>query len=233
MHYTDLHRRLKSLEAKISDRRPTSLQLDALVRGSRSPVQAYGLSQFTKGRDLPIIVAVGINYTQGEVVCPRKQPGMVEVEDKLTNQRRFVKKALEAYEKHKLQWAEKQRASSSALEPPVGENFHLVMTNFCLWITNKRWFDRDVSDNDRELLLENNPLFDGKPTRGSDWPHLDQLANELSDEALLWIPHGLGGGSNGPHTLFKDFCSNHHSMNWIMTPNLSFPYNSYGRSFPN
>jgi hypothetical protein len=224
MEYNELHYRLIELEQLIRDERPLHNKLATLIRTNRCPVQGYGLSRATRGRDLPVVVAVGVNYSQNTMVCPRDTAAN-GVEDALTNCRAQLDQALAAYRRHRVDWASENRASSEILDPP--SEYHFVAANFCLWITSDRWLK--LRDDDRKLLLESNPLFDSERTGAPDWPHLDRLAVTLKSAPVLWVPHGLNGGAL---QLFAVFRTTRMPMNWIMTPNLSYPYKSYGTRFP-
>jgi hypothetical protein len=238
MRYDDLHTLLRALESRVSDVRPQQSGLDALVRNipQRTPVQAFGLSRHTENKNPDrVVVAVGINYTQGPMRCPRdglhrNAPDKAAVVDGLGGHRSLVTRAFDAYRNSPGEWARNGCASSAAVDVPSGDNFHLVMTNFCLWITNDAWADlARTSESSKVQLLTNNPLFDGETTGAPGWPHLTRLAEELRQEDTVWVPHGITG--DVPQ-LFFDFVATRPGMGWIVAPNLSRPYNYSGKSFP-
>jgi hypothetical protein len=248
MRYNDLHKTLRKLESRISGARPQQIALDALVRNipDRTPVQGFGLSRHTQereGDDLTVIVAVGINYTQGKMKCPRDglrnaPPDPEAVVDGLGYHRNSVEKLFNAYRKSREEWANNRCASSAAIDVPRNKDFHLVMTNFCLWITNDAWAElKRKNENLKEELLRNNPLFNGKSAGPPAWSHLSHLAEELHQAKAIqiWVPHGIGIDSDVPPLFFKFselVTKTGKAIDWIFAPNLSRPFDYSGKTFP-
>jgi hypothetical protein len=230
IRYDDLGDLVSDLESRIPADRPLPSEVGVLVRNipARTPVQAYGLSKHTAEttKPLPIVVAVGINYSQGGMACPRDGGRSARVVDGLGNCRNKTKEALSEYRKFGRQWADTGCASSPTIDVPNGDDFHLVMTNFCLWVTNKSWADHTPEE--KRILLLNNPSFDGQPTCSPNWAHLSSLDRKLRQYEVVWVPHGILG--EVPE-LFRDFAASN-GANWILAPNLSRPYRSYGIRFP-
>ena len=230
MNYGTVLSRLTSLENLIGSISPTST-LPAYIRGAPySPIQGYALDQSTRDQSLPVIVAVGVNYTQGQTQCPRCPfpPGAVAVEDDLSACRCHLNKALQAHAKSpSWQSCKKSNVTAQALTSFWKSGYHLVMSNFCLWNTTARWLE--IPSTNRFALLASNPLFAGKPTTAPSWPHLLELERVLTPEPLLWVIHGLHSGVFGLFGHMKPTLS---AAKWIMTPNLGFPYYHYGTHYP-
>lgn len=231
MRYDELKEKLEDLERRVPASFPQDGNLGQLVRSEpdRAIVQAYGLSKTSHGENCPIIVAVGINYTQDRVKCPRDPQNNdispIAVEDGLKICRINVAKALHDYHSRPERWVSTGNASSIGI--PSFEKFHFVATNFCLWITKKKW--GDLAAGERRLLLDNNPHFAGKPTAAPSWHHLTALAEALAGESVLWVPHGL---KNEVFSLFEGLRNTLGGSHWIKTPNLSYPYTYKMNSHP-
>jgi hypothetical protein len=75
--------------------------------------------------------------------------------------RKQIQAGFASYKTNPTLWKNQSAASSSSLNPP--EEYHFVMTNFCLWITSDSWLD--IGAYLRADLLENNPSFKGSHTR--------------------------------------------------------------------
>lgn len=231
MIYSNLHKILLGLESQVPAIPPTQgLGWAGLVvnqPGLKTPVQAFGLDKSTCERDLPVVVALGINYTQDPVPCPRDPAGVPAVEDNLSSCRQLMMKARTAHGDCAARWHQTGNASSAHLALP--EKFHFVMTNFCLWITTEPWLELPVAD--RAGLLANNPPFAGAPTATPSWPHLAALAQALAmhTEPALWVVHGLHSEVFGLFNACQPILG---LSPWLRIPNLGYPYSHYCRSFP-
>jgi hypothetical protein len=223
MHYTDLHRILASLEAQIGTAPPHGFPRPAQVRAVLAPAQGFALSNDTVGRDLDVVVAVGANYTQGNVRTPRDTfSSATAVEDNLKACRKRVAEALCALS---ATWVNAGKASSQSLS--FGGEYHLVMTNFCLWNTEIRW--QRIDPKRRADLLAHNPSFGGGTTSAPHWQHLTQLHAALVSSSPLWIAHGI---HSEVFSLFQPFAASLGLKRWMMTPNLSYRYFHYGKHYP-
>jgi len=98
MDYTRLLQLLVDLEARVGVVPAAPFGAMGFVRTNGTPVQAFALDRSTRDATLPVIVALGANYTQGEQVCPRDNGDHSCVEDELGRCRRFSVEALRAYE---------------------------------------------------------------------------------------------------------------------------------------
>ncbi len=219
--YDDLKRILEDLEKRLP------LPSGAYPKGVRSTstaVQAFGLCDKTKGQTLPVIVVIGANYTQGAVNCPRDAPPNL-VEDGLTTTRANLLQALTAYSAGRRVWNDFHAASSATIHPP--NDFHLVLSNFCLWITDQSW--QNLSPNVRANLLEQNPPFSRRSTAPGSWHHLQSLASALHDLKAIWVAQGM---HCEVFSLFRQLVRTMPHLDWLLVPNLSHPYTKYGTSYP-
>lgn len=221
--YADLRQILCSLEEKVGTSTPHAVPIPLHVRTSLSPVQGYALSNDTAGKVLPVVVAIGANYTQSEEKTPRdiwRSP--TAVEDDLKKCRARVDEALRELNQR---WVELAKASHEAFA--LGEGYHLVMTNFCLWNTDVRW--QNIDPKCRATLLANNPSFNGGATSAPGWAHLARLSSALSSNPPLWIAHGI---HSEVFNLFQPLAASLGMKRWMMTPNLSYRYFHYGKCYP-
>lgn len=223
--YSDLHARLIALERGISSALPAAFTGSAYVRTNLSPVQGFALDSSNKDRGkLPIVVALGSNYTQGKEKCPRDSANRLPaVEDNLSLCRARVHEAFNALN---TSWFSCGKASSG-LSSVGWEDWHLVMTNFCLWNTTVRW--QQIPGADRKGLLQNSPVYSSARTCSAPWPHLSAVAGALSGLPVLWIAHGI---HSEVFELFDQFRNQLANPAWIKTPNLSFRYFFYGQRYP-
>ena len=227
MDYVQLHSLLRALECKVTASAASGFPAAKRVRTILSPVQGFALDKDTSGRRLPVIVAIGANYTQGQTRCPRDHAnGQPAVEDDLTYCRYNLDRALKSVGGAAWSsWVRKRKASPGRFRPP--EEYHLVMTNFCLWNTNDSWQKNSLAD--RANLLANNPLFAGGKTAAPAWSHIHGLANILTPSPTLWVAHGI---HCEVFALFNPVSNVVSMPKWIMTPNLSYFYRYYGRCWP-
>jgi hypothetical protein len=230
--YPQLHSLLLGLEGQVTASPASGFSAATCVRTTLSPVQGFALHIGTKGLELelPVIVAIGANYTQGKTRCPRDHfNGQPAVEDNLQDCRANLDRAFKSpYTPPKAPWSSWVRygkASPGRFRPP--DEYHLVMTNFCLWNTKAFW--QKISSVDRETLLDNNPLFAGGKTAAPAWEHIKKLADALKPDPILWVAHGMW---SEVFTLFGALGRVVPMPNWIMTPNLARFYGHYGRCYP-
>lgn len=218
--YTRLLAKLTALEGQVPGSPASRFRSAGYVRTTKPPVQAYGLDRLTKTVEggLPVIVAIGGNYTQRNEPVPR-DAGPSLVEDDLQKWRNNLKTARLDYVARKSYWSNKCAVSPRL--PVFPENFHFVMTNFCLWITKDECW-QDLRPEIRADLLDNNPPFGGKSTTPSTWAHLAALAETLKKADVTWIAHGIHCEI---FALFRQFMRSINDDRWILLPNLSRPYN--------
>lgn len=185
--------------------------------------QCFALDSTTSENDpeLPVVVAVGANYTQGNPninYLPRNSPsGYLScspwVEENLSAARGNFEtffapirrdeividvahcntgRAKEIWTTENNEFSIYTNAGQRGKDPHYGNpstwtlpdpgNYHLVMTNFCPFITNDTW--SDIRDNSpwisQELLAY-----------GLGMSHLVELQNALNNHIQLWLGHGF------------------------------------------
>lgn len=223
MNYCNLENLLVQLESKYrgSLSSPTGNAAHAVL-SRKNNEQYFALDSLTQPVDLPVVVTLGANYTQGATARLPKLHMCISsgqspfVSDRLTSERRRLVKCLDHFNSHGQEWFDNGLAASPTIPmpPKQGEgnlSFHMAMTNFCGWITQKKWsvlnenFGRMVT---LKLLFENSGTFQ----------HLDALVKALSgNHPILWVAHGLD--SEVP-SLARCFFLKHGIKNWIIAPNL-------------
>ncbi len=225
MKYNQLEKVLEQLEltSRGSLSLPTGNAARAVLSGPNNE-QYFALDNLTHPNDLPVIVTLGANYTQGlTALLPGKHmcisPGTPPfVSDRLNNDRRRLVRCLDDFKNpgNGQVWFDNGLASSPTIAMPhkidtEDLSFHMVMTNFCGWITEKKWsvlnedFGRMVT---LKLLSESSGTFQ----------HLDNLVKQIAAECpVLWVAHGLD--SEVP-SLARCFFQKHGIENWIIAPNL-------------
>ena len=189
-----------------------------------SQVQAYGLDRQCSANDLelPVVVAVGGNYTQAKARVPRdnKPPLFTPpVEDDLRICRAYLKMGFKHFDLHRPRWFENCVASSTTLPFFRDDGFHLVMTNLCLWITRNAW--QNIGSAFRADLLENNPFLGGNPTSPGQWAHLTALAYALRNCDVIWVGHGM---HSEVFAIFRLFMRSLVNPDWLLLPNLAYHY---------
>lgn len=243
MTYSQLETDLNKLENQVKvPNSPTKLL--GVRNNGLSQVQAFALHSpkwpDPGTEELPVVVTIGANYAQKNENVPRdyalKSPPLISpppgVRDDVSRCRTQLDDGIKAYKSNKGLWFDQKAASSLSLSIP--EDFHLVMTNFCIWITNESWLD--VRAQVRANLLVENPLFNGCPVTGNgNWPHLDALAVALKNykQPVLWVGHGL---DSEVFALFRLWAKKRGDIeNWLLLPNLSRPYKGkgvYNKTYP-
>ena len=189
---------LKCPNEKITTGRVRFLVLDSSTQNSDSAEET--------------VVCVGANYTQGT----EENPSDPAVEESNPQMRSNLKRGFEDFVKNQSVWKTRNHAADSLhLETPISRdgNYHLVIANFCPFITSER--GQELFESERACLLN-----------WDHWSfkHLDQLCSELHRLRLnpVWVGHGLH--SEIP-CLFRQFQSRKLIARWLVMPNLSYWYN--------
>lgn len=229
IHYTQLEQVLQNLETQVSSTHGTFPSHFEVRNNGKSKVQGFTLDDSTAGQNLPVVVAVGANYTQDKVSTPRDVHGIGGVSAKLKSCRTWLDRGFASYKSDPVLWTRRCAAQSPHLGVPMQSRYlgvpmqsryHLVMTNFCLWITKRSW--SEIQAQVRADLLQNNACFRGIPSVSPAWPHLEALANALAEWSPLWVGHGC---RTEVSAIFRQFIDAKMSSPWILMPNLAFHYN--------
>ncbi len=186
------------------------------VKGSQ--IQVYGLDDATSGQSLPTVVCIGGNYSQAKTTVPRDSRFGSMVLDDLASCRSNLRKAFDHYGGAAARWVGACAASSATIPIPKEGHFHLIMTNFCIWITEESW--QNIGAQVRADLLENNVLFSGRGTQPGEWEHLKALREILREREVIWVGHGIHCEVSA---LFRQFMRGE-SAHWLLMPNLAFYY---------
>ena len=233
MKYDDLVHKLQHLEHQWRGSSPapspTLYPSHSWIRPTRN-IQYFACSNATAGKDLPVVVTVGINYTQDPTRIPDQNPhfskaalpGFPLVEDAVSAT--YERYCLDHfnYNGNSAVWKQNCLASMRLSHPilPNGQDFHLVMTNLSPWITTKSWASVIYNTNpaDSSDLLASPPhwLRTTHPP-SSPFDHLDDLWKHLKNEVVLWIGHGLV--VVWPH--FRLFSHNNQINDWLLTANTA------------
>jgi len=177
---------------------------------------------------LPVVAAIGINYTQGGTQSEKElvpyssrvdKPGTVRD----TRSREAVALAIAAFNRNKNAWLTSPPstaykspngtfASSASAADTVGGGFILLMTNLSPFITKSKWQDQ-VKQTPKacRYILET-------------WPntrYLDDLFLAFGESIDLWIGHSSIHGTDWVWPDFLKLMMRWNAKNWLLTPNLS------------
>lgn len=171
-----------------------------------------------------VIVCVGVNYTQEGRIPDEGFPAYdhgagPQFGGMVTN----LGHSLSHYQTHGPEWRRRQHASKG-LEVSCGDALAstVVVANFCPFITTKEWLKCRASFR-RELLV-----WSAKELKPGPFGFLDDLHASLAADDPLWVAHGL---HSEVAYLFRWFSRRHRLSRWLLTPNLSRPYNYSKRHF--
>jgi hypothetical protein len=177
---------------------------------------------------LPVVVAIGINYTQGGVesdgeLVPFRSDSEPAATVRNTDSVAAVAMAVAAFNRNKDAWLNPKdtgayrsplgsfASDARATEGVVGE-FILVMTNLCPFITRLRWQCQAKRTPEAcSYLLQTWP----------NTPYLDDLYQALGCSVDLWIGHSAKAGTHWVWPAFLGLMRKWHCNNWLLTPNLS------------
>lgn len=214
---------LETLEQKWFARLQGSLpslppQLQPIANGH---AQFFSVEELSPpDQDVPLIVAVGINYDQGASKASfpslthwlsSRPPGTNWVVDNTWPQmRRALIAAIADYLSAPATWVKNGYASSAHLLPPhwhgltqpQPQPYILAMTNISPFLSQKQWTKHSSVE-------RRNALKAWDPNQ-----HICDLINKLGDEVDLWVVHGID-------ELWPRFSKSSSIGKWILTPNLS------------
>ena len=229
MKYCDLEDLLVQLESHYrgSLLNPSGNAAKAVFPGPNNQ-QFFALDELTyPADDRPLVITLGANYTQvppkgGAPNLPHKNQCKTlqnppYVSHHLKDERRRLVKCLDHFNNHRQEWFDNGLAASLNIVTPSNQDdgypsFHMVMTNFCGWITMKEW---SVLNKHFGRMITLKILFESS----REFQHLDDLVERLkkAHQPVLWVAHGLD--SEVP-PLARRFFNDHKIEEWIITPNL-------------
>jgi hypothetical protein len=199
---------------------------DAVTPHIRGSVQVFAVDKpkTALAEPLPVICAVGINYTQNG----RTSTELFQYEEdgigvvRSTTSTAAVLSVVNAYERNRVAWT-----SLPAVDPPspmkyygaddatarIGAvskgGFILIMTNLCPLITTSEWAKQPPAIS--ESLLQ----------ACAEFSHLDDLHDALGESIDLWIGHSALGGTRWVWPAFAAFVRRRGIDQWLLTQNLS------------
>ncbi len=195
-----------------------------------NPIRAFALDTTTsqENKPLPVVITIGGNYTQDPDPVPPGLPNPAGVEEDLKYWRGWLQCGFDDYLDVNNQQTWVKRCAASALNLPIPDpgEYHLVMTNFCLWITRRRW--SKIQSQIRADLLQSNANFMGALSVAPNWPHLGELRQKTGGTKPLWVGHG---NQSEIFALFRQFIDQDKSTPWLLMPNVSNPYNYVANPF--
>jgi hypothetical protein len=228
--YNDLVRSLAKLESDYggnSTRSSNGVPLPAreLIQASGGNLQYFSVDSYSEGSELPVVVVVGANYSQGGNQLPtHSQSGLIGkdgpfIEANLSKWRKPLERLFEVYKSgfYDFPWHPGVRPHppltlSSALPVQLPENFHFVMTNFTPWITTIAWATiRDMGPPYGKMIIDNPPHV------GPPFEALERLKAVLPGDTL-WVGHG----NYDVHDLFIELVAHFHLNQWLFCTNLTY-----------
>lgn len=248
--FKNLEVSLHALEVRHLDRLRADFAWSDDLRACITGAVVFGVidnRQKKRQEALPVVVAVGVNYTQedrgpstgalysyeGTGEGPRIVTGTGSVPSAAA--------AISAYNRNPSAWempvaqyycgdagagpyASHCATAQSGLlcEEPKGleDGFILIMTNVSPFITRKYWQKQPEGC---KRLIE----------KWSANDYLDDLASMLRDSVDLWIGHAAKGGTEWVWPPFRLFVKRNGLDSWLLTPNLSFAHLNMNGQFRN
>src|SRR5580700_1794982 len=226
--FQDVERALSMLEQRQFDSIRTAFrwpeELKPHIRGS---IQYFALDKAKNAnvRPLPVICAVGINYTQNGRCS---MDGLFRYEEptagvvRSTASTSAVVSVVAAYQRNQIAWTSRKAVdpespmgfygspdATSRIGPIAKDCFILVMTNICPFITMTEWA-RQPDHISKRLVEESN-----------GHRHLDDLYDALGGSIDLWIGHSALGGTRWVWPAFASFVHRRGIREWLLTPNIS------------
>jgi hypothetical protein len=195
------------------------------IQPCKGNVQYFAVNCCSQNRELPVVVAVGANYSQGPDTLPTSSPsGLIDadarfVEAKLTRWRKKLDNIFRLYsdERYPTKWCPAARPdppivtqSARRFQSPDPNHYHFVMTNFTPWITTTGW-SKIRGTEAATLIMEHPP--------SAYWQiFLDELRRVLPPNTL-WVGHG----NYDVYDLWKQLVDHFCLEQWLFSSNLTFP----------
>ncbi|MGA8574336.1 MAG: hypothetical protein WB609_01455 [Candidatus Cybelea sp.] len=197
-----------------------AVQFFALDNGDRSP------------DPLPVICAVGINYTQGPKTNAQElvhYGGTVPSVTRPTGTRRQPRFVIAAYNRNRTAWTTTPaadppsplrvygspdatgRSGMTSIAPDAIAPCHLIMTNVSPFITLMQWQEhaRRTPEACKALITS----YAGG--------HLDELFDRLGNSIDLWMGHSAIAGTRWVWPHFADFVKRKSIGEWLLCGNLN------------
>lgn len=190
-----------------------------------------------KLEQLPVVVIIGINYTQKNLVYRELSHYLGNFNDPIVTAKDLgcvtpTALAVAAYNRNAKNWEEPEQqlyddceilpyaarnaTRRSCLTSTDGhllkDKFHLIVTNWCPFITRLMW-QKQVSETP-----------DGCCILLRDWSsenYLNGLHEDIGASVDLWIGHAAMEGTRWVWPRFMDFVHRHQINEWLLTPNIS------------
>jgi hypothetical protein len=236
--FQNIHRELSILELRNMKRLRRSFswtpEIATCLSGS---AQFFAVDNYHREsiERLPLICAVGINYTQERRGSTSQlvhylPPDDASVIDNNAGSRRAIGYVLAAYNRNRAAWETKTPSvltsplgfyGSKNVTEPIGltssdpkaikDHFILVMTNVLPFITQDKWQDQ----------VRRTPNACERLVRLSSAGHLDDLLSALGSSIDLWIGHSSIHGTAWVWPTFAEFVQRTNIQQWLLTGNIS------------
>jgi hypothetical protein len=238
--FDSLQEKLLALERQYSnglrERFACTHQLESCITG-QVQFGAIDPRHKMKRERLPVVVIIGINYTQKNLVYRELSHYLGNFNNPIVTATDLgcvtpTALVLAAYNRNPRNWEapEQQLYDDCEILPYAAPNatrrsrlrntdgrllkdkFHLIVANFCPFITKLMWQDQvSVTPDGCTVLLK-------------DWSsdnYLDGLHHELGESVDLWIGHAAKAGTRWVWPRFMDFVQRRQINEWLLTPNIS------------
>ena len=238
MNFSALKNALERLEASFQGNQfhdPSGVPSGKAIYAGNANVQFFGLDQsLAPQNDAPIVVVIGINYSQMNPAKPTQQ--LLPLRGSNTNvaavctrwgaERGRLDLCFKHYAGNPCLWVANGLASTSSIPVPPKGDYLLAATNFCGWITNEKWTQLGAAYGSGVPwdILANPPH-----KKQNVFDHLDQLATTLTECELptIWVGHGLTSEAG---CLARLFFQKGAIERWLLVPNLSSWHQFYDES---
>lgn len=237
--FEGLERRLLALEErhvkKLAQSFVCTQPLESCITG-QVQFAAIDPRHKTKEQQLPVVVLIGINYTQDATpgyelrhyLGTLNEPSVTQKAGCITptalviaaynrNIKAWVSPRAQLYDNCDiLSYGARDATLRSGLTGTDGDTFkngfHLIVTNFCPFITRLMWREQAERNPDEcSFLLRN----------WSSERYLDRFNEEMGESVDLWIGHAAKDRTSWVWPRFMDFVNRHGIKEWLLTPNIN------------
>lgn len=189
-------------------------------------------------KKLPVVCAIGINYSQQKIQADTNnlfpyQGGYQDLVAFYTGCYGSTAQVIAAYNRNKMAWenpppiveprspngrygsvnaTDKCQLLATNYEELKDEGFLLIMTNLCPFVTIDNWNETpDPKGSLRKALLKEFPMQ----------PYLEELFDQLGEDVDLWIGHSAIDGTEWVWPSFLDFVQQKNIASWLLTLNIN------------